>query len=99
MLLIVEKSIRGGIWYATCQYAKANNKHLKDYDENKESSNFKYCDVNNLYGWTITQKLPVNKFEWIEDTAWLNEDFIKRNWWRIFSQIWSLIFWRITWFS
>ena len=50
MLLIGERSIRGGIWYAICQYAKANNKHLKYYDKNKESSNFKYYDVNNLYG-------------------------------------------------
>ena len=99
MLLLVEKSIRWGIWHAIYQYAKANNKQLKDYDKNKESSYFKYCDVNNLYGWPITQKLPVNKFEWIKDTASLNENFIKRKWLMIFSQSCSLIFWRITWFS
>ena len=29
--------------------------------------NLKYCDVNNLYGWAMLQKLPVNKFEWIEE--------------------------------
>ena len=27
----------------------------------------------------MSQKLPVNKFEWIEDTSPFNEDFIK-NW-------------------
>ena len=29
--------------------------------------NLKYCDVNNLYGCAMLQKLPVNKFEWIEE--------------------------------
>ena len=26
----------------------------------------------------MSQKLPVNKFEWIEDTSQFNEDFIKK---------------------
>ena len=34
-------------------------------------------DVNNLYGWAISQKLPVNTFEWIKDTFQFNEDFIE----------------------
>ena len=38
MLLIVEKGIRGGICYAIYRYAKANDKYLKNYDKNKESS-------------------------------------------------------------
>ena len=59
------------------RYAKANNKYVKDYDKNKESSYLKYWDVNNLYGWAMSQKLLVNKFQWIEDTFQLNEDFIK----------------------
>ena len=77
MLLLVEKEIRGGICHAIHRYAKANNKYMKDYDKNKESSYLKYWDVNNLYGWAMSQKLPVNKFEWIEDTSQFNEDFIK----------------------
>ena len=50
MLLIVEKGIRGGICHSIYQYAKANNKYMKDYDKNKESSHLQYWDVNNLYG-------------------------------------------------
>ena len=58
-------------------YAKANNKYMKDYDKNKELSRLQYWDVNNLYGWALLQNLPVNNFEWIEDTFQFNEDFIK----------------------
>ena len=36
-----------------------------------------YWDVKNLYDWEMSQNLPVNKFEWIEDTSQFNEDFIK----------------------
>ena len=50
MSKMVEKGIRGGIRHAIHQYAKANNKYMKDYDKNKESSDFKYWDVNN-FGW------------------------------------------------
>ena len=75
MLLMVEKGIRGGICHAISRYAKANNKYMKDY-KNKEPSYLQYWDVNNLYGWAMSQKLPVNNFEWIEDTFQFNEDFI-----------------------
>ena len=33
---------------------------MNDYDKNKESSYLKYWDVNNLYDWTISQKLSVD---------------------------------------
>ena len=70
---MVEKEIRGGIYNAINRNAKDNNKYMKDYDKNKEQSYLKYCDVNNLYGWTILQKLSVNKFVWIEETSQFNE--------------------------
>ena len=69
--------MREGIFHAIHRYAKANNKYMKDYDKNKESSYLQYWDVNNLYGWAMSQKLPVNNFEWIKDTSQFNEDFIK----------------------
>ena len=70
-------SIRGGICYSIYRYAKANNKCMKNYDTNTESSYLQYWDVNNLYGWKMSQKFPVNNFEWIKDTYQFNEDFIK----------------------
>ena len=38
MLSLVEKGIRGGICHAIHWYAKANNKYVKEYDDNKELS-------------------------------------------------------------
>ena len=45
---MVEKGIIGGIFHAIHWYIKANNKYMKDYDKNKESSYLKYWDANNL---------------------------------------------------
>ena len=60
MLLMVEKGISEGICHFIYRYAKANNKYKKDYDKNKELSYFLYWDINNLYGWAMSQKLPVS---------------------------------------
>ena len=54
MLLMVEKGISGGICHSVYRYVKANNKYMKNYDKNKESSNFQYWDVNNLYRWAMS---------------------------------------------
>ena len=35
---------------------------MNDYNKNKESY-LKHWDVNNLYGWVMWQKVPVNNFE------------------------------------
>ena len=77
MLLIVEKSIRGRICNAVHGYVKANNKYMRDYDESKESSYHNYWEVNNFYGWTMSQKLSTFNFEWIEKISELNKVFIK----------------------
>ena len=50
---------------------------MKDYDKNKELLYIQYWDVNNLYGWALSQKLPANNFERLKDTSQVNEDFIK----------------------
>ena len=37
MLLMVEKDIRGGMCHSIYQYAKANDKYMKDYDKNHQN--------------------------------------------------------------
>ena len=48
MLLIVEKGIRDGICHSVHKYAKANNKYMKNYDKDKESSYLEYLDAKRI---------------------------------------------------
>ena len=63
MLIMFEEGTRGGICQATYRYAKANNKYMKNYDKNKESTFLVYGDANNLYEWLMCKKLPVDNFK------------------------------------
>ena len=64
MLLMIQAGIRDGMCQSIHRYAKANNKYMKNYDKIIESSYLMYLDAKNLYGWAVSQKLPVNGFEW-----------------------------------
>ena len=52
---------------------------MKNYDKNIESSYIEYLDANNLYGWAVSKRFPVNDFKWIkkEELSKFNEDFIE----------------------
>ena len=63
MLWMIEKGIRGGICHAIHRYARANDKYMKSYNKNIESSYLEYLDANNLYGWGMSPKLAVNGFK------------------------------------
>ena len=77
MLLTVEKGTKGEICHAIRRYAKANNNYIKDYDKVEEESFLEYLDANNLYGWAMSEPLPVDGFDWIKDLSKIDEDFIK----------------------
>ena len=76
-LSTVEKSTRERICHSIYQYAKSNNKYMKEYEKKKKSSYLQYWNVNILYGWAILQKIPINNFEWIEDASQFNKAVIK----------------------
>ena len=71
MLLFVERGIRGGRSQCSHRYARANNKDLPVgmYDESKPSTYLMYFDVNNLYGWAMSQAMPKGGFRWLDDAT------------------------------
>ena len=77
MLLMVEKWTRGWIFHSVNRNANPNNKYMKDGDKNKESSYLNYWDVNNSDGWAMSQKSPLNGFEWVEDISLFYKGFIQ----------------------
>ena len=67
MLLMVEKGIRGGISIISNRYGKANNKYMKDFNKMEPSKYLMYVDANNLYGWAMSEKLPIHSFKWLSN--------------------------------
>ena len=65
MYQFFERGIRGGQSVIFKKYAKANNKYLSDYNPNEKSSYISYLDANNLYGVSMSCKLPYKDFEWV----------------------------------
>ena len=76
MVLMVENAIRGGLTQVVKKYGVANNKYLPDYDKNQKSTYLQYLDANNLYGYAMIKKLPLNGFKW-SDPKKCTSKFIK----------------------
>ena len=74
--LFIENGSRGGVSYIAERYAKANNKYMNDYDSNKPSTFITYLDKNNLYGWTMSEYLPYEQFEWLKNVDKLDVNSI-----------------------
>jgi len=64
MLDFIKENQRGGISLITHRYAKANNYYLDDYNKNLPTSFIKYWDCNNLYGYSMAEKLPSGDYLW-----------------------------------
>ena len=60
---MVEKSLKGGICHSVLRYAKANNKYMKHYNRDNDSSYVTCLDKKYLHELAITQKLPVDEFD------------------------------------
>ena len=79
MQLFIEKGMRGGISYIAHRHAQANNKYMKNYDQEAESSYIMYQDARNLYGWAMSQKLPSGNLRWIPCPDYINLDSYDEN--------------------
>ena len=77
MLFMIKKRIKGEICHAIHRYAKTNNNYMKNYDKNIESPYLMHLDSNNLYGWAMSQKLPINGFKGLKTLSKFDEGFIK----------------------
>ena len=67
MLMMFERGIRGGMTHIAKRYSEANNKYMKNYNPDKPSKFIQYLDANNLYGWAMSQSLPVGGFKWMSN--------------------------------
>ena len=76
MILMNENGIRGGITQAIHRYSSANIKYTENYILNIPSSYLMYLDANNLYGYAMCRKLPLNDFRWVKNIAKLSNEFI-----------------------
>ena len=50
---------------------------MKNYNKNIDLSYSMYLDANNLHGCAMSQRLPVNGFQWMEQLFEFDEHFIK----------------------
>ncbi|XP_066588118.1 uncharacterized protein [Prorops nasuta] len=67
-VMFIERGIRGSISKCCRRHSEANNKYMHDlYDPMKDDVYLMYFDVNNLYGWAMSQALPYAEFKWVDN--------------------------------
>jgi hypothetical protein len=63
MIMFVEKGLRGGLCQCSQRYSDGNNEYMLNYNPNKDDSYLMYFDINNQYGWAMSQHLPYGGFK------------------------------------
>ena len=76
MVLMVEKVICGGLTQVVKRHAVANHRYLPGYDASKKSVFLQYLDANNLYGYAMSRKLPLDGYKW-DNIDKFTSDFVK----------------------
>ena len=65
--LFIHKGLRGGISYIGKIYSEANEKFMKNYNPTKRSKFISCLDMNNLYGWAMSNYLPYGGFKYLKN--------------------------------
>lgn len=65
MLHFFKNGIRGGVSMCSGRKAIANNRFLENFDSSKAESYIMYLDATNLYGFAMSQHLPISDFQWL----------------------------------
>ncbi|GBN95439.1 hypothetical protein AVEN_76370-1 [Araneus ventricosus] len=61
-----ESQMRGGICFSGKRYEKENNPYISEtYNDSKPLKYILALDANNLYGYVMSQSLPVGNFSWL----------------------------------
>ncbi|GBM30103.1 hypothetical protein AVEN_223846-1 [Araneus ventricosus] len=69
MYLWIEDNIRGGICYVGKRYSCCNNRFVPEtFDSKLEETHIIAVDANNLYGYTMTQSLPIGNFKFLSES-------------------------------
>ena len=73
---------------------------MKDYDSKKPSTFITYLDMNNLYGWAMSEYLPYGGFNWLKNVDGFDVNSVsEKSTIGLFSQSWPWISWWITWIA
>ena len=59
------------------EYSKANNEYCSDYDSKKPKKYITYLDMNNLYGYAMSQYLPYANFKWVKNINEIEQKLMK----------------------
>ena len=71
MFIFIESALRGGLSYVSERHVKLND----DYDPSTSKEWLGYFDINNLYGFTMMDYLPIKNFTWVTEKEFLSIDW------------------------
>ena len=63
----IEMGIRGGVSTISHRLPKSNIPDTKTYNPNEETKHLIYLDMNNLYGTSMIEKLPIKDFRFLTE--------------------------------
>ena len=80
MYIFFEKGMRVRVSCICNRYSKANNKYLKTYNPKQESKHIIYLEKNNLYGYAMSEFLPISGFKSIDPKEFGMKKYTTNNW-------------------